>query len=206
MDYPSTGSQTELQAVNEILSSVGQAPVTTLEQSNPDVAIAYQTLNEITREVQADGWTFNREYEYPFKPDVNNEIVIPNNVIQLSLSRSQAQYGNKSAVRRSGKLYERNFHTFDWGQDVVYCDVIWAFDWTDIPLTIQNYITARAATITSTRIMGDENLYSMLQQKEAVTRAQALEYDCNQGHNTFFGSPEGQNYYVSYQPFHALYR
>ena len=61
MTLPTSGSQTELQAVNEILASVGQAPVTTLEQTNPDVAIAYNTLLEVNREVQAEGWTFNKE-------------------------------------------------------------------------------------------------------------------------------------------------
>jgi len=34
----------------------------------------------------------------------------------------------------------------------------------------------------------------------------ALEYECNQGDHTFFGSPQGQNYYQSYQPYHTLYR
>ena len=206
MDYPSTGSQTELQAVNEILASVGQAPVNSLEKSNPDVVIAYNTLNEVTREVQADGWTFNKEYDYPFKPDADNHIVIPNNVIQLKLSAKYPEYGNKNAVRRKGKLYDRNNHTDDWGQEVVYCDVIWAFDWEDVPLTIQNYITARAAAIVSSRIVGDETQYQQLQQKEMMCRAAAIEYECTQGNNTFFGSPPGQNYYTSYQPFHALYR
>ena len=54
MTLPTSGSQTELQAVNQILASVGQAPVTTLEQTNPDVAIAYNTLLEVSREIQAE--------------------------------------------------------------------------------------------------------------------------------------------------------
>ena len=49
-------------AVNEMLGAVGQAPVNTLEQSNPDVALAYATLMTVSREVQAEGWTFNKEY------------------------------------------------------------------------------------------------------------------------------------------------
>ena len=65
MAFPTTDSPGELQAVNQILASVGQAPVTTLEQTNPDVAIAYDTLQQVSREVQAEGWTFNKEYHYP---------------------------------------------------------------------------------------------------------------------------------------------
>ena len=46
----------------------------------------------------------------------------------------------------------------------------------------------------------------MLQQKEAFTRAMALEYETSQGDYSFFGSPEGENYYQSYQPYHTLQR
>ena len=44
MAFPTTNAVTELPAVNQILASCGQAPATTLDQTNPDVAIAYSTL------------------------------------------------------------------------------------------------------------------------------------------------------------------
>ena len=65
MAFPTTDSQDELQAVNQILASVGQAPVTTLEQTNPDVSIALDTLRQVSREVQAEGWSFNRRITIP---------------------------------------------------------------------------------------------------------------------------------------------
>lgn len=203
MPFPTTNAQTELQAVNEILASVGQAPVTTLDQTNPDVAIAYDTLLQVSREVQAEGWTFNREYSYPFTPNNDDEILIPSNVLQLDLT---PEYGNKDAVIRSGKLYDRTAHTYKWTDDSVTCDVLWYFDWTDLPVPIKDYIVARSATIVSTRIVGDSTQYQMLQQREAYTRAMALEYECNQGNYTFFGHPRGENYYNSFEPYKALYR
>lgn len=203
MPFPTTNAQTELQAVNEILASVGQAPVTTLDQTNPDVAIAYDTLLQVSREVQAEGWTFNREYEYPFAPDNNDEILIPSNVLQLDLT---PDYRDKDAIIREGKLYDRTEHTYKWTDDSVLCDVLWYFDWVDLPIPIKDYIVARSATIVSSRIVGDSTQYQMLQQREAYTRAMALEYECNQGNYTFFGHPRGQNYYNSYEPYKALYR
>jgi hypothetical protein len=203
MPFPTTNAQTELQAVNEILASVGQAPVTTLDQTNPDVAIAYDTLIQVSREVQAEGWTFNREYEYPFTPDNNDEIQIPGNVLQLDLT---PDYRDKDAVIRSGKLYDRTAHTYKWTDAEVKCDVLWYFDWVDLPIPVKDYIVARAATIVSSRIVGDSTQYQMLQQREAYTRAMALEYECNQGNYTFFGHPRGENYYNSYEPYKALYR
>jgi hypothetical protein len=204
MAFPTTNSQLELPAINQILQSCGQAPVTTLDQTNPDVAIAYQTLLEVSREVQAEGWSFNKEFHYEFTPDTNKKINIPNNVLQLDLSDNSANM-DYDAIRRQGKLYDKANHTYDW-DNKVECDVVWLFDWIDLPVPIQDFITARAATIVSSRIVGDPNQYQLLQQKEAYCRAMAIEYECNQGDYTYFGHPGATNTYSSYQPYKALFR
>jgi len=292
MPFPTTGSNTELQAVNQILASVGQAPVTTLtteetlvinevsrfvgsisgttlttetanipvgtyiggtgvdsgtsiatagvEQAtnpvtyqytvnisqtvpsqamtqsivtsrvetptNPDVAIALNTLREVSREVQSEGWTFNKEYDYPITPDSNNEVNIANNVLQMDLNQSYTQNMDRDSINRGGKLYDRTAHSYKWTDETLYVDIIWEFDWGSIPEPVQAFIVARAASIVSSRIIGDANQYQMLQQKEAFARAMAMEYETSQGDYSFFGSPKGQNYYQSYQPYHTLQR
>jgi len=208
MPFPTTNATEELPAVNQILASVGQAPVTTLDQTNPDVAIAYDTLITVSREVQAEGWSFNTEFGYDKeKTDANKEFVIPNNMLQVDLSPNVSY--SKNVVRRSGKLYDKYNHTYeitDGPNEKLTLDIIWKFDWVDLPVPVQDYIVARTATIVSSRIVGDQGQYQMLQQKEAYGRAMALEYETNQGDYTFFGHPQGQNYYKSYQPYKALYR
>ena len=215
MPFPTTNATEELPAVNQILASVGQAPVTTLDQPNPDVAIAYDTLLTVSREVQAEGWSFNTEYAYDKETtDSNKEFSIPNNMLQVDLTNDAGSF-DKSVVRRrkpgesQSKLYDRYNHTYEITSEAngkLTLDIIWKFDWVDLPVPIQDYIVARAATIVSSRIVGDGNQYKMLQQKEAYGRAMALEYETNQGDYTFFGHPQGRNYYKSYQPYHALYR
>ena len=209
MAFPTTNAATELPAVNEILASVGQAPVTTLDQTNPDVAIAYDTLTNVSREVQAEGWTFNREEYVKFTPDdTTKEITIPNNILQIDLhDEKDNQY---EAVRRDGKLYEKINHTYDWttltGWDTVRCDIVWFFDWVDLPRPVQDYIVARTAAIVSSRIVGDPRQHQVLQQKEQQNRASAMEDECRQGDYTFFGHQRGKKVYNSYQPYHALQR
>ena len=208
MAFPTTNAAQELPAVNEILASVGQAPVTTLDQTNPDVAIAYDTLTNVSREVQAEGWTFNTEEFYELTPDVNGEVLIPNNVLQIDL---HAEKDNEyEAIRRNGKLYEKVNHTYDWttltNWDKVACDIVWFFDGVDLPRPIQDYIVARTAAIVSSRIVGDPQQYRMLQEKELYNRAQAMEYECNQGDYTFFGHQRGKKPYDGYKPYQALYR
>ena len=193
--------------------SLTQNKVTTRveTQTNPDVAIALNTLREVSREVQAEGWTFNKEYNFIITPNSSNEYVIPNNVLQIDLNRTHTSNINRDAVNRNGKLYDRNASgrgkdPYKWEDDKLYVDITWYFDWDTIPDPIQAFIVARAASITSSRIVGDPNQYQMLQQKEAFARAMAMEYECNQGDYTFFGAPKGGDYYQSYQPYKTLYR
>jgi len=217
-----TNALLELQAVNEILASVGQAPVTTIETqtltfedgtevtevSNPDVAIVLNTLNQTSREVQAEGWTFNIDYNVKVTP-VNGEILIPDNYLQIDVNESDNSLYSTNrdidVVRREGKLYDRVNQTFTFTEPI-YCDIKKLYNWEDLPIPIRDYIVARSATIFSQRTIGDSTQYQMLQQREAYTRAMALEYECNQGDFTYFGSPQGKNYYVSYKPYRALYR
>jgi len=206
MPFPTTNATQELPAINQILTSCGQAPVTTLDQTNPEVAIAYATLLQVSREVQSEGWTFNKEYHYKIPTNTDKQIVIPNNIIQIKLSEN-SQNMTFSAVRRSGKLYDRQNHTFTWDVAELECDIIWEFDFVDLPEPIRNYITSRAATIVSGRIVGDDDQYTRLQQQEVQQRALAMEYETSQGQFTMFGHPQdAQNFYQSYQPFHALQR
>lgn len=219
---------TELDAINQMLAAVGQAPVTSIDTTtdlykketdgtytqlnlptNPDVAMARLTLDEISRECQSEGWSFNREYEVLMTPDKNTKkIAYQKNVLQLDLSESpqhKAAYGNKDTIRRNGFLYDKNAHTDKW-ESSVYCDVLYLYDWEDVPRPIQDYIINKASAVYALRVIGDQNLYQLLFARAAESKATALEYETQQGDYTFFGHPTGQNYYNSYQPFHTLQR
>ena len=92
MPIPASSESLELIAVNQILSSIGQAPVTDLNQTNPDVAIAYNTLLEVSRDVQTEGWTFNKDYNvkvYPQIDPITLERFIPwaEDVIEMNISQ-----------------------------------------------------------------------------------------------------------------------
>lgn len=197
---------TQLSAVNEILGSIGQAPVTVLDQTNPEVAFAFNTLMDISREVQAEGWSFNREYDYPVTPNTSGFILIPDNVLQMDLTRSAFNTAYDTIIR-DGKLYDKLNHTFIWDQTVTYkVDVLWMFDFDDLPQPFRDYITAKAATRAAIRLVGDVNLAQALTTQEAWRRSVCLEYECNQGDYTMFGFSKGNDYYNSYEPFRALVR
>ena len=116
MSVISYGVSTELDAVNSILMSVGESPVNNITNvQSPEVVIAQKTLRQVCREVQAEGWSYNTENEYPIDLDTNNQCIIPNNILQLDLNIFQ--HGKDyDVVRRSDngimKVYDKKGHTF----------------------------------------------------------------------------------------------
>jgi len=213
----------ELPAVNQILSSIGQAPVTDVtDRTNPDVAIVLNTLEEVNEEVQSEGWAFNTEYGWTITTqkttDTNpKHYEIPSNILQMDLSdtyKGDIDLVMRRSVPTDGttgvlKLYDRYNHSFEIGTTAGQefdTDVIWLFNFIDVPRPIQNYITAKAATIVAQRIIGDPALIQTLQQREGLARSVALEYECNQADYSIFGHPQGNKNYTSYKPYTALQR
>ena len=106
---------TKLQAVNTIISNIGQAPATSLDSKNPMVQLAQNILGDVARSVQQEGWSFNTESEYPFTPETGTgEIKIPPNVLSLDTSR----YTQEVPVIREGKLYDKRNHTYAWNAPI----------------------------------------------------------------------------------------
>ena len=210
MSYPTYAVSTELDAVNQILSSVGQAPVTTLDLQNPETAIALNTLREVNKIVQSDGWAFNTEKHYELQADsVTFKIAYPTNALAIDTHTDQ-YYDDYDPVRRDGYLYDKHEHTFEWkdGSDPrkLVCDIIWYWEFSEIPPAVQAYITARAARLCAIRMIGDQTLYALLEKSEIESRAAALEHETQQGDYSIFGWKDKENYHNSYQPFHALQR
>ena len=58
-------TDTELSAVNSILGSIGQSPITSLTTgnpfANPEIALVHNLLMEVTKDVQNEGWHFSKE-------------------------------------------------------------------------------------------------------------------------------------------------
>jgi len=209
-------SQVELAAVNELLQSIGQAPVSTLDTSNPDVSIAWNTLVSTSRDIQAEGWTFNREYHVQAIRSnavaTKDMILLADNELQVDLC-DDLQNKYHSGVMRSEKigstfyrfLYDRYNHTSKWDYNPLV-DKIFLFEWEELPIPIQSFIIARAAVMCSMRITGDMNQYRMLQERENYCRTQAMEYETTQGDYNYMGMDNDVSAYRTYKPFTSLHR
>jgi len=204
-------TETELSSVNSILGAIGQSPVSriynntdgTLIYINPEIAVIHQILKEVDTDVQNEGWIFNTEFHLEVMPDSQSEIIIPTDVLRLDVSDGQV-FRTTDVVRRNGKLYDRYNHTYKFTESV-YLDYVRKVPFEEIPSVYQRYITLRASGRAATQMVTNPQLVQLLGQQEAQARASCMEYECNQGDHTFFGTPQGTAY-RSYQPYRTLAR
>ncbi len=190
----------KLAAVNIVLSNIGQAPVTVVDNDNPMVVMASNTIDEVSNSLQSEGWTFNTERAYPFTPQPDQRIAIPDNVLQLDA----AYYSPLETVIRSGFLYNKRDHTFKFSS-IVYLDVVWLTDFDDLPSAFKQYIAMRAANLFAGRSVGSAEAVKFGEREEAQARAAMMEYETSQGDYNMLGTDDNQNY-PTYRPFNALIR
>ena len=202
--FPTTfDTETELSAVNSILGSIGQAPVQSLDYVNPEISFVYQLLQECCVDVQAEGWVFNREENYTLLPDSNGWVQLPDNILRMDVSDGQI-WRTTDVVKRNGRLYDKITHS-DVFENPIRFDIVWKFDFEDLPANFKRYITYKAAGRAATQLVGNPQLVQLLSAQEAQSRASCVEYECNQGDYNMMGWPPGSAY-RSYQPYQALRR
>jgi hypothetical protein len=192
---------TKLQAVNIVLSNVGLSPVTSLDSQNPMVRTAEGIVDEVTNQVQSEGWIFNTEQDYPFNPDNNGDILIPDNVLRID----QVPWAATSLIVRGGKLYDKLSHSYTF-DETIYADVVWYFDFIDLPEVFKQYIAIRAANLFAGRAVGSVEAVKYSTTEEGNARAACLEYETQQGDYNIFNDVSGQTEFLTYLPHKAIRR
>lgn len=174
MDQAYLEPTTELEAINTMLSVIGEAPINTLEGALPaDADIARRILEEVSREVQAKGWYFNTERNYPLLPNEEGEIVLPRNATHVDVSLGWNP--GLEVVLRGQRLYNLTDHTFKF-TGKVYVDIVFLLPFEELPQTARHYITIRAARKFHDRVVGSGTLHEFTtkDEQDALTR---LRYD-----------------------------
>ena len=86
LEEASLGYSGELSAINDMLAAIGESPVNSLEgDPNADVANCRRILNQVNREVQGRGWTFNIEEGAVLTPDATTGFIqFTNDFLKMS--------------------------------------------------------------------------------------------------------------------------
>jgi len=201
---------TELSAVNAILGSIGQSPISGLDFANPEISFIFNLLKESNIDVQTEGWTFNIEYHIKENVNTNdNKIIIASDVIRIDNTDEWDR--TRDFVRRKDsdglwKLYDRVNHTFEYpDDDYFYVNKVRLLEFEDIPSAFQRYIVYKASGRAAVQLVSNQSLQQMLSTYEGQARAACMEYECNQGDHNFMGWPD-ESAYQSYKPYRALRR
>lgn len=167
---------TELDAVNEIISIIGEAPINTLEDlKNVDAISALRILRSVSRQEQARGWSFNIISEHTLTPDTySGKIRWQENYLFLKGS------GGEKLVRNGD--YIKDLSTGDiFFKQPITCEAVLLIPFDELPDAMRTYIITKAAFKFQSRYFGDDSLAQVTMQEvqEAWMHLQEYEMDNN---------------------------
>ena len=177
-----TTPTTELEAVNVMLSAIGEAPVSNLNDSAlVDATLAQSIINETSVELQTRGLHCNTEINYPITPNVKNEILLPLTCVKVDTTGVSRHI---DATQRGNRLYDRGERSFTSFNKTVHVDMTLLLDFDDLPQHVKRYITVKAARRFQARFMGSETLaaFTAEDEREALIefeRTEAINEDSN---------------------------
>ena len=177
-------ASTELDAINTMLTTIGESPVNSISASTADTRIAQLILQEVDRATQIKGWNWNTEKEVTLTPNVSTkEITLGNNVVRISIDKRT--YTSIDIVQRGTRLYDKKNKTFLF-DSAIKAEIVYLLPFTDLPEQARYYIVVRSARLFQQRMIGDST-GSAFSAEEETTALMALQdsEDETANHNIF---------------------
>ncbi|AVQ80755.1 phage tail protein [Variovorax sp. PMC12] len=179
---------TELDAVNQMLGTIGEAPVNTLiGVTSLDTAIAINTLAEISRDIQSKGHHFNTDKGLKLQPGAfTGEIEVPINCVDIDTVDPD---GSVDVVLRGRRLYDRVNHTYKFTAPLTV-DMVVLLPFGDLPESARRYIAVRACRVFQKRQVGSTTLATFTAEDE---REALMSFRRSLGRNAdhnIFNSPD----------------
>ena len=161
---------TELDAVNEILTSIGSDGVVTLEEieQNIDASVADKMLKAVSQEIQQEGWDFNTIPTLTLIPDVNTGRI----KWDTSLLRVPSTYRN-----RGGFFFNVSDYTDKFTGTLVLNNVVQELPFEELPAVFRKYVTVKASLSFATRFLGDAELEQSINVELAKAYADVMTYE-----------------------------
>ncbi len=176
---------TKLEAVNTMLGVIGESPVNTISGSSLPVSVvtALNVLDEVSREVQSEGWHFNTEFEYPMVRNSSNQFPLPTNTLKIDVPIDK--YTDVDIVQRGTTLYDRKNHTDVFDEDM---DVTITFELTfeELPQQFRTYVNIKAARKFANRFLGSPEIEAFTLRDEINAKATAVDSDSENADRTIF--------------------
>lgn len=131
----------ELDVINEMLATMGEAPLNQLDEDHPYVAAGRRFLASTNRKVQARGWWFNTEWLSMVPDATSNFVYIPEDIISAEGIRNLCAY---RYTQRGRRLYDVTNGTFEITENPVAIQIIREIPFDEVPPTAQDAIGQNA--------------------------------------------------------------
>jgi hypothetical protein len=174
---------TELEAVNDMLAVIGQAPVNAFTANNSDQNIARQELAKVVREVCAYGFKFNTDEGQTLTSDIDGFIAVPSGALSIDPMDPRQDLTVRQHPDKGFGLWDAANLTWTITQPVS-CRLRWSFDYDALPELARGYAVIRAGRKLQARLVGSPELDRFAAEDEqrawlALQREQAATADIN---------------------------
>lgn len=153
--------QSELAAVNAMLTAIGDTPVNDLTVIHSDIQAAQNILEDHNIALQSEGWYFNTEnWEYTL--DVDGKQALPSNTLFANTT-------NANLVKRGSYIYDLENHTYNLStRDLTdnYILLVTQLDLDELPYLAYSVIVARAKMQFITELESDSEKVKLMAQSE----------------------------------------
>lgn len=134
---------TLLEAINTLLAAIRAGSLTSLALADmsEDAAGAKAAIDSVSRELQKEGWEWNKDEEVTLEPNGDQEIVLGIDIVKCTVARS---WTGDWPVVRGRKLYNKTKHSYKWDGAVVV-NTVTALEFAELTEAMRAYVTAVAA-------------------------------------------------------------
>lgn len=175
---------TKLDAVNTMLGYVTEAPVNSIANTTslpPSAALAKGVIDEVSREVQQDGWHFNTALDYKLDANASNKFVLPDNVLQVDTVDT-----TYDVVQRGTTLFDRKNYTDVFTVDELKVNITFLLEYEELPEQARRYIALKASRMFANRLVGSREIEALIYRDEIRAKAAMEEAEGNNSDRTIF--------------------
>jgi len=207
---------TKLEAVNDMLLSIGESPVQQLDGGQQDAAIAENVLDRASRRIQLKGWHANTLRSYELTKNASNQFVVGIDILKVDTVNPHSGRANNTpspssyinvALRRSSDdtkwlLFDVDNNTETWtNETTLTVDMVQFLDFKDLPPSLQNYIAKDAGRRYQKGAVGSRVLHAFTEEEVIEAQTDALQEDMeNEDRNIFQHDRASHSIVYRYNP------
>jgi hypothetical protein len=174
----------KLDAVNIMLGYITEAPVNSIASTvalPPSAALAKGVLDEVSREVQQEGWHFNTAQDYTLEANASGKFVLPDNVVQVDTVDT-----SYDVVQRGTALFDRKNYTDIFTEDELKVNITFLLEYEELPEQARRYIALKASRMFANRLVGSREIEALIYRDEIRAKAAMEEAEGNNSDRTIF--------------------